>query len=221
MQNEQEVLLGFPHKPHSCWSPYHSPRNRCNYIEAWLSNGHLTDILGFHYGDGHIAGTFAVLDIEKGCLSERDAIFDSVSKLSKFVNYRVEGLKANFDDDRRDILFYFPVIVFDGMLYEADYDSGKLSILPIDSIVLETRTISPITGQLMPMYVDVVTRDHFENYLKTIENEIKLASDNLDDRNVQRNLNNDLGSRTKTGTSRHIARGKRQKANRTRRGILQ
>jgi hypothetical protein len=109
----------------------------------------LGEILRFqHYYDSHVATTFAVLDVEKGRLSDRDEIFDSVSKLNQFVKYRVEGLMEYFSGDRRDIIFFFPVIVFDGMIYEADHKAGKLSILPIDSIVLETRTLSPITGQV-------------------------------------------------------------------------
>jgi hypothetical protein len=172
-----------------------------------LKHGHghglLGDILSFeHYYESHVAGTFAVLDVERGRLSERDEVFDSTSKLSQFVNYRVENLMRYFGHDRRDILFFFPVLVFDGMIYEADYDGGELSILPIDSIVLEARTISPITGRLAPMYVDIVTSGHFENHLGIIEREIKLASRHLNKDAVQASLNNYLSPKMRQRSRR-------------------
>jgi len=172
-----------------------------------LKHGHghglLGDILSFeHYHESHVAGTFAVVDVERGRLSERDEVFDSTSKLSQFVKYRVENLMRHFGQDRRDILFFFPVLVFDGMIYEADYDRGELSILPIDSIVLETRTVSPVTGRLAPMYVDIVTSGHFENHLDIIEKEIKLASRHLNKDALQASLNNYLSPRIRQRSRR-------------------
>jgi len=156
------------------------------------------DILHFdHYYESHVASTFAVLDPERERRAERDEVFTSTSKLSQFVNYRVKNLMEFFDDDRRDIMFFFPMLVFDGMIYEADYKDRQLSISPIDSIVLETRTISPITGRLSPMYVDVVTSSHFERQLAIIEGEVKAASRRLTKDTMQAMITNYLSPRKK------------------------
>lgn len=134
---------------------------------------------GLHYTKRDVASSFSIVDLGKGRISPRDDIFDAMIKLTRFVNYRLKGLKEFFDDDRRDIVFYFPVIVFDGKIYEAYFEAGMLSVWPINAIVLETRIVSSVTGKLSPMYIDVVTKSEFENLLSLIEAEVRVANNNL------------------------------------------
>ncbi|MGA2240192.1 MAG: hypothetical protein ABSG74_13375 [Candidatus Bathyarchaeia archaeon] len=158
---------------------------RKNYV-------HLCEVLDLHYSNSDVASTFAMVDPEKNSVSTKDEIFDAVSKLREFVNYRNLQLTRFFDSRRRDIIFYFPIIVFDGMLYESDMGSGTLSLTSINSIVLETRTVSCVTGRLEPMYIDVVTKNQFVRHLSVIEGDTRKAAKTLSKRRTQDFLNREL-----------------------------
>lgn len=147
--------------------------------------GHLCSIFDLHYASRDVASTFAIVDPKTSDVCKKDEIFDAANKLREFVNYRSRLLLPHFDARRRDIIFYFPIIVFDGMLYEGDSRTGTLRITPIDSIVLETRTVSSITGKLEPMYIDVVTKNGFVKHLSMIEREAAKTAKNLSTKRTQ------------------------------------
>lgn len=154
---------------------------------------HFADIFHpLHYPEGDIASTFTVLHTQKGRISGRDDIFEATSKLSKFVNYRLHHLREFFDETRRDIVFYFPIIVFEGALYEADFHLGALRARPIDHIVLETRIVSSVSGQLSPMYIDVVAKRRLTRFLSSIESEVASISSILGRAKTQAILNRAL-----------------------------
>lgn len=153
---------------------------------------HLCQVLDLHYSGGDVASTFAVVDPKTQKLSTRDEIFDAVNKLREFVNYRSLQLLPHFASQRRDIIFYFPMVVFDGMLYEGGMGTGRLSVTPINSIVLETRTASCVTGRLDPMYIDVVTRNQFVRHLSMIEEETRKAAKKLSSKRTQDFLNREF-----------------------------
>jgi hypothetical protein len=150
---------------------------------------HLAEVLDLHYTNHDVASTFAIIDPKDESLGERDEIFDASSKLCKFVNYRSNGLRKFFDNERRDIVFYFPIIVFDGRMYEADFTPEGLSLKPIESMVMETRTISAVIGRLAPMYIDVVTKAQFEKHLAMIEAEVRVVAKKLSHKKTQVQLN--------------------------------
>jgi hypothetical protein len=153
---------------------------------------HLAVAFDLHYTTHDVASTFAIIDPQNESLGDRDEIFEASSKLCKFVNYRTIGLRTFFDTDRRDILFYFPIIVFDGKMYEADF-AKRLSLKPIEFIVMETRIVSAVTGQLATMYLDVVTKNYFERQLTIIESEVHAIARRLAQRKAQTALNRLMG----------------------------
>jgi len=69
----------------------------------------------------------------------------------------------------------FPVIVFDGDVYEFYQHSGKLEILPTNHV----QHIS-FNAELSPYLIDVVKRSYFLDFLKTIENDFQILDEIAD-----------------------------------------
>jgi len=109
----------------------------------------------------------------KGEADGKDAILDAIGKIIKFMNYRFQNLKRFFatDPSRKDVLFYFPLIVFDGELYEASFGQA-LELRESNHLVYETRYLSSLTKSLVPLYIDIVRKDALEQILSIIEKEV-------------------------------------------------
>jgi hypothetical protein len=137
----------------------------------------------------YVSGAYQQIRID-GNECGKNEILDAVSKVIKYMNYQFERLKPFFGDQydvRDDILFYYPTIVFEGNLYFASFD-GKLNLEPVDHIVFETRYLSTLTGNLVPLYIDVVRHDAFEEFLKVIIKEIATFEQQIGDPIIQREL---------------------------------
>jgi hypothetical protein len=155
-----------------------------------------------HYWTDDVAFTCTVIHPKKGRAENNNEIFHPASQLSNYINYELTRVKPFYDGTRRDIIFYFPIVVFDGPMYLASYDSGGLAIKPIGSMVMERRIVSSVTGLMMPMYIDIVTRTRFEDHLSMIEKEIKSAEKHLAKKRTQALLTRSL----KTSRRRPIHR---------------
>ncbi len=103
----------------------------------------------------------------------KDAILDAKSKIIKFMEYRLQDLKKFFAEDspRKDIVFYFPLVVFDGELYEASFGEN-LKIREARHLIYETRYWSSLAKSLVPLYIDILRKDAFEEALSIIEKEV-------------------------------------------------
>jgi hypothetical protein len=168
-------------------------------IDAFLLHGSASAnaFPSLHYWTDNVAFSCTVIHPKRGRAENNNEIFQPVSQLSNFINYELARLKPFYDDTRRDIIFYFPIVVFDGLMYLAFYDSGNLVIKPIDSIVMERRVVSSVTGLMMPMYIDIVTRTSFEKHLSMIEREIKSGEKHLAKKRTQSLLTRSLRTRIK------------------------
>ncbi len=126
----------------------------------------------------------------------KDEILDALSKLIKYMDYQFDRLKGFFEDKpiRKDVLFFFPIIVFSGDLYFASYKK-ELEVRESKHILYETRYFSSLTGGLVPLYVDIVRKDAFLDLIKLIEGEVIEINAHLRKPEVQKELNclaNDL-----------------------------
>lgn len=134
--------------------------------------------LGLHYYRERAIFTSAYQQISLGKKAKdykkgKDAILDAFSKIIKFMNYRFQHLAGFFvtDSSRRDIVFHFPLIVFEGELYEASF--GKtLELKESRHLVYETRYLSSLTKSLVPLYIDIVRKDAIEEVSSIIEKEV-------------------------------------------------
>jgi hypothetical protein len=111
-----------------------------------------------------------------------DEIHEGVSELTKFVSFwvnwqmnawrnsyktNIEKLQANFG-----VLYFFPILVFEGKLYEAVVQNNELQLHETNHILLE-RFYKPTYANYPLSYkIDVVTEDSFPELMKYIDNDI-------------------------------------------------
>lgn len=141
-----------------------------------------------HYYSKHIVGSYEQVKLggrDKG----KDMILDAISKTTKFIDYTMNRLKRffTFESIRKDIIFFFPLIVFDGELYEASF--GKtLELKEAKHLIYETRYFPTLTRSLSPMYIDIVRKDYLDKALSLIENDISRINNYLADPKSQNEL---------------------------------
>jgi hypothetical protein len=139
----------------------------------------------FHFGlfdryfSEHVCSSRTVLDAAKGRVADRDDIFDAVNKVSRCVKRRLEEVRKAYRPDRGQMLFFFPVIVFDGPVYEAEHRSGTLSVKAVNKTILRVSVVSPLSGRLSAMYIDVVRGGHFASLISLIESKTNSVNETL------------------------------------------
>jgi len=148
-------------------------KSACGKILTTIDNLH------YHFFDTVIVSAYQQIKLEKYQKNKderdgKDAILDAISKIIKFMDYRFQNLKPFFtkDSPRRDIIFYFPMVVFDGDLFEASFKE-TLDLKECRHVVYETRYLSSLTKSLVPLYIDIVRKDAFEDVISTIEKEVR------------------------------------------------
>lgn len=125
-----------------------------------------------------------------GSIEGKNEILDALSKTIKYMNYEFEKLRRHFGEDsgRKDIIFFFPIVVFAGDLYFASF--GKtLEIEEVSHLIYEKRYLSTLTGELVPLYIDVVRKDALTELLSTIEKEVRAINRYLCKPEAQKTLN--------------------------------
>lgn len=160
-----------------------------DFLEAF-SNGHSSflkrgdwDLPKLHFdATEKIAHAGTPLKLRQpggGGRGDRDDIFEARNQLMKYSNYFKKGRRERISGDptRRDIFFLFLAIVFDGQLYEATNENGKLGLRPADKILLRSGRYSKTTGEYLTHLVDVIRREHFPEYVKTLNKDIALLRD--------------------------------------------
>lgn len=106
-------------------------------------------------------------------------IFEAQNQLKKYIcSTNEQTMKEKYDGLFR-FDFYFPCIVFQGQMYEAQLDRGKVELTPKRHILLTTqyRPSYSIWEQLY--LIDVVNRTHFRTYLGKVRKNIKSLQKNL------------------------------------------
>jgi hypothetical protein len=133
----------------------------------------------------HICSSHTVLDAADGRVPSHDDIFDAINKVTKFVSYRLAEIRKAYGSARRDMIFFFPAIVFDGPLYESEHRSGALSVKAVDRTILRAGVISSLSGRLWPMYIDIIRRDRFASFLSFIESKTNSVNEMLANKKVR------------------------------------
>jgi hypothetical protein len=109
----------------------------------------------------------------------KDEIFEAENQLKKFIAYTNEkSLEEKWPDMKR-ILFYFPCIVFDGKMFEATVENGKLELEKRKHIVLVTQYRPSYSLWEQSFLIDVVHKSYFQKYLRKIVHDITLLSENI------------------------------------------
>ena len=106
--------------------------------------------------------------------SHRNEIFEAINQLVKSVNYLNRRVASNLSDlpvkhKRELIMVLFPIIVFDGDMFEVFFKGNKPTLWRKNHIFLSTRRYCPYCKDSKPFTIDVVHRSYFEEFLDSIK----------------------------------------------------
>ena len=115
-----------------------------------------------------------VRNIKLGTISytpykKKDDFFVALNQVLNASDYYTKQVKKS--DKKLDFRVY-PVIVFDGEIYEFSIQDGELKIEPIEYL----QYLSWGRAKMEINLVDVVRKDYFEEYLKIINQELEKLS---------------------------------------------
>lgn len=100
-------------------------------------------------------------------------IFEAQNQVKKYIGYIIEQLiKASPQFSVYPIEVYFPCIIFDGLMYEAILEKGKLRLEESNHIVLSSSYRSPYSIFEKGVLIDVVHKSYFKDYQRLIRKDV-------------------------------------------------
>lgn len=140
--------------------------------------------LRLHYGKeddnvegDHISISYKVVRKGKESGESKDDIFEAINQVLKYVSYNYEKnrltflRKAEHGTTLPFVEIYFPVIVFQGDLFEGQYSSGKIKLKPTNHVILKYLFQPSYSESPLEYYIDIVKKEYFETFFKLIESE--------------------------------------------------
>lgn len=103
--------------------------------------------------------------------SDKRQIFEAINQLIKYICYETHTTITRVSDFGRQkdneisIMLMLPVIVFDGLLYKASFDSGQLEIKEAIHILLHTQYRCPYCNKVESYAIDVIHSSFFPEFL--------------------------------------------------------
>lgn len=107
--------------------------------------------------------------------SSRREIFEAINQLVKFTCYEIHKSHlrttklTETEDNREYITIFFPMIVFDGDIFEVFLASGEPILKRKTHLLLGTHYRCPYCGEVESFTIDVVHRSYFNEFLRTIK----------------------------------------------------
>lgn len=102
--------------------------------------------------------------------SSRKEIFEAINQLVKFTCYEIHGTHARIKElprtEREYITIFFPIIVFDGDMFEVFLVSGEPHLEKKTHMLLTTHYRCPYCGEVESFTVDIVHRSYFREFLR-------------------------------------------------------
>lgn len=156
--------------------------------KIWSQNKNLF----LHYGQGkrvsRISKNFQVVAINqknmdnskkesKTKVQSKDTILEAVSQVTKSIIYSIKTIEkrtiTKWFEGGNDAFFYlaFPIIVYDGPIYNGKLVDGKIKLEERDHVVLETHVRVPYAEDPQRFYIDIIKKEKFENLINQLEND--------------------------------------------------
>jgi hypothetical protein len=128
-----------------------------------------------HYNPSNIKISSLYTHFPKG----NDEIFEASMQLIKYISYEKSKIKPRKKSVNAPI-FWFPIIVFDGKIWNVFFKDGKLDeIKESKHTILKCRYRSYFTGEIEGFCIDVINKKYFIDLLKIIELDIVELTDIL------------------------------------------
>lgn len=128
-----------------------------------------------HYANyKRVAISYTELEFDKSMRRVKrpvNLIFKAVNQLMKFISYHSQRIKNTNLKGWRSMpfYFYFPVVLFDGKMYEYSEKSGRKYLKPVKRVLLESSHYPSHHYRDVPFGIDIVTKEAFEELLTNIE----------------------------------------------------
>lgn len=105
--------------------------------------------------------------------AKRKEVFTAENQLKKYITYMYEQ-ECNESTPHADrIMFCFPCIVFDGTMFEAIVDKGRVELRESNHILLSTQSRATYSNWDLSFLIDVVTKDYFKSFLEEVNTDVK------------------------------------------------
>lgn len=159
-----------------------------DYINAWNIEErfypvYLTLLEKLHYyRSKEFSRAYKQIKLKKDRVSSKDEIFEAINQLLKYVSYEIEGYIDPYKNGLMKIMsnvFFFPIIVFDGKLYEAVLKDKRLGLKRANHTTVLSFYRPRHAPHRFPFFIDVVQRNYFPKFLRLIEKEIELVSEKI------------------------------------------
>lgn len=171
----------------SDWEPGIPDGHVFDFLEAITQGKHsFIDELKMpklHYDRSpRLAYNYVETKITKDARGESGSIFEAQNQLWKCVSYNCKVWREAWEKDKssRHIAVHFPIVVFDGRLYEATGPSRRLILTQRQHILLYFSRRSKTLGTVKEYMIDIVTKDYFQDYLKIVKSDMRKISEYFD-----------------------------------------
>jgi hypothetical protein len=165
------------------------------YFEDSFNNRFQNKYLALHYNKfsrigiafqeikiGKIGKNEKIAKNEKSGLKE---IFEATNQLVNFICYETHQIYkrlANLPKSRsvKELaMLLFPIIVFDGGMFEVVFDSEEPILTQTNHVLLETHYRCPYCGEVESYTIDVVHRSYFQQFLKDFKTNLIITNANI------------------------------------------
>lgn len=146
------------------------------------------DSLFHYYSFEKVASSFLEVKLEKSSGKRREPreIYEGVSELVKFVSYQIQSHSSSsrrrYEECERttdiwkpmfEIIYYFPVLVYQGQLYEALFEDGRIQLEERNHLLLERYYRPPYSQTPLAYRIDIVKSGFFPQFIKIIERDVE------------------------------------------------
>ena len=127
-----------------------------------------------HYAEyKRVAISYAELLFDKSkrkSKSPPSLILKAINQLMKFITYENRRIKdTNLEGwSSMPFYFYFPVVVFEGKMYEYYEESGKKTLTPVDRVLLESSYRPSYHYRDVDFAIEIITKDVLGKLLKDV-----------------------------------------------------
>lgn len=123
--------------------------------------------------------------ITSGKNKSRREIFEAINQLVKFTCYETHQIFNRISNSPKStayddiVVFFFPIVVFDGDMFEVTFDSGEPKIERKNHMILETKYRCPTCKEVETFMLDVVHASYFSKFMKILRTDCTELKENM------------------------------------------
>jgi hypothetical protein len=118
-------------------------------------------------------------EVKKQSSQSRREIFEAINQLVKCIFYEIHGRFEQISKNPEAIskgeaiIMIFPILIFDGDLFEVTFDTGKPKPERKNHILLRTHFRCPCCQRVENFTIDVVHRSYFNEFMRVLREDFR------------------------------------------------